>query len=88
MLKMLQSKTRSSLRRKNVFIEKFQTKDDSKISYIARKMKQKGVIAEARVNSQGITVVRKTRGDAMKQISSLKSLEELSDGSWDQFKNL
>ena len=88
MLKMLEIKTRSYLRAKNVYIEKFQTKEDSKIYYVARKMRNKGVIAEARVNSQGITVVRKTRGDVMKKVPSLNILEELSDGRWDEFKNL
>ena len=85
---MLLIKTRRYLRQKNVFIEKFQTKEDSKIYYIARKMRNKGVIAEARVNSLGITVVRKNRGDVMKQVPSLNILEELSDRRWDEFKNL
>ena len=88
MLKMLLIKTRRYLRQKNVFIEKFQTKEDSKIYYIARKMRNKGVIAEARVNSLGITVVRKNRGDVMKKVPSLNILEELSDRRWDEFKNL
>ena len=88
MFKMLQNTTRKFLRQKGVYVNKFQLKEDSKISFIARQMKKKGLLVDTWVNSKGITVVRKTTEAGLTEVSSLNCLALLSDGRWEEFENL
>ena len=88
MIKMLQTTTRKYLVQKNIYVNKFQLQEDAKINFLARKMKTKGLLVETRVNSQGVTLVRKSPAAGLTQVTSLSSLAEFADGRWDEFKNL
>ena len=88
MIKMLQTTTRRYLVQKNIYVNKFQLQEDARINFLARKMKTKGLLVEIRVNSQGVTLVRKSPGAGLTQVTSLSSLAEFADGRWDEFKNL
>ena len=88
MIKMLQKPLRLSLQKKNIYVRKFQIKEDAKICYIARAMKRKGILSEVIVNTQGVTLIRKSQDEAMKKIFSLTSLENYANGRWNEFMNL
>ena len=74
----------SDFRKYSIFVQKSQIPSDRHIAALARRLVKKEILHRARVNIQGLTIVKKQEEDNYKIIKTVDELKGLADDRLDE----
>ena len=69
----------SDFRKYSIFVQKSQIPADRHIAALARRLVKKEILHRARVNIEGLTIVKKQEQDNYKKIKTVDELRGLAD---------
>ena len=74
----------SDFRKYSIFVQKSQIPADRHIAALARRLVKKEILHRARVNIEGLTIVKKQEQDNYKKIKTVDELRGLADDRLDE----